>query len=156
MRRVLSVLAVVAATVTLAACGGDDDDAETSTATTVVVATTVVGQTPVYTGDPNSAFCTIARSNIERIQSIGASFVAGGGAELDDLLREAAPAVRDAAEAAPDAIKGDVEVLADGFDDLLKSSESGAIDTSIALDPKFQAAAQNLTIYGRQVCGITS
>ena len=148
---------MVAATVTLAACGGDDDDAaETSTATTVVVATTVAGQAPVYTGDPNSAFCTVARANIERIRSIGASFVAGGGADLDNLLRDAAPAVRDAVSLAPEAIKGDVEVLADGFDGLLKSSEAGAVDTSFALDPKFQAAAQNLTIYGRQVCGITS
>jgi len=152
MRRVLSVLAVAAATLTLAACGGDDDK-ETSTATSV--ATTVAGQTPVYTGDPNSAFCAVARANIDRIRSIGQQFVGGGGAALDDLLRDAAPAVREAVTLAPDAIKGDVEELADGFEALRKSAESGAVDTNIVLDPKFQVAAQNLTVYGRQVCGVT-
>ena len=154
MRRVLSVLAVAIATVTLAACGGGEDE-ETTTVTTVAPATTVAGQGPVFTGDPNSAFCTVARANIDRIRSIGESFVSGGGTAIDDLLRDAAPAVREAVSLAPDAIKDDAEVLADGFDALLASAETGQIDTSIVLDAKFQAAAQNLTIYGRQVCGVT-
>ncbi|HVF14849.1 MAG TPA: hypothetical protein VM942_09640, partial [Acidimicrobiales bacterium] len=143
MRRVLSVLAVVALAALTGCGGGDDDDDEAATATTVFVV--VPSTIPVYTGDPDSPFCAVARANMVRIREIGASFVTGGGANLDTLLRDAAPAVREGVGVAPPAIKDDVEVLADGFEALLKSSESGQVDTSIALEPRFQTAAANLT-----------
>ena len=56
---------------------------------------------------------------------------------------------------APSEIKADVTVLADGFETLLGSLQSGQPDTSVILDPRFQAAATNLNAYAQQVCGIT-
>ncbi len=154
MRRVLSVLAVTAALVGLAACGGDDGDDSASATTTAVATSPTTQATPTYTGDPNSEFCSVARANLDRLREIGAS-LAGGG-DLDQLLRDAAPTVRQAVALAPAEIKGDVTVLADGFDKLLASLSTGEADTSVVLDPKFSQAAGNLTAYGRQVCGITS
>ena len=153
MRRVLSAVAVAAALVSLAACGGGDDE-DASTTTTVAVVTTAPSQTtPTFTGDSNSAFCEVARANIARIQEIGNA--AAQASDLGPLLREAAPAVRQIASVAPPEIKGDVTVLAEGFEKLLASTEAGEADISVFLEPRFQTAANNLTAYGRDVCGIT-
>jgi hypothetical protein len=154
MRRALSILATAALLVTLAACGGGDDEETSGSTTTVAVTTTVAGQTtPSYTGSPDSEFCTIGRANDARIEAIGASF--STPEDLPALLREAAPAVREAAAAAPPEIKSDVTFLADGFEKLLASIDSGSPDYSVVLDPRFQTAAEHLNTYGKQVCGIT-
>jgi len=147
--RVLSSVLAVAALVALAACGGDKK--ETSTTTTVAAATTPTTKT--FSGsDPNSAFCQLGRANNERLKQIGAS--AANPDELDKVLRDAAPAVRQAASIAPPEIKPDVEVLAKAFEDLLKSLDEGTPNLAAIVSPEFQTAAQNLTAYGQQVCGI--
>jgi ABC-type glycerol-3-phosphate transport system substrate-binding protein len=151
MRRVLSVLAVATAAFVLAACGGDDDN-DSATATTSTPPATGITP-PTYTGSSDSEFCRLGRENNDRLQEITGAF--GDPTALARLLQESAPEVRKAAEVAPPEIKNDVTVLADGFETLLQSLESGQPDTSVILDPRFQVAATNLNAYARQVCGIT-
>jgi len=158
MRRILTALAVTALA-TLVGCSSDDKEEASTDTSAPVVTTSPAGQTPTsaggvkYTGDKNSPFCEVGRANNDRLEGIGAAVA--NPDDLNALLREAAPAVRQAASLAPPEIKSDVTVLADGFEQLLKSLESGEPDISLVLEPRFQAAAENLTAYGRDVCGIT-
>jgi len=149
MRRVLVSVLAMTALLALGACGGSDDDDETTSPTTAAgpVSTTT------FKGDANSPFCQLGRANNARLQAIGAA--AANPDELDRVLRDAAPAVRQAADIAPDEIKKDVDLLADAFEDLLESLDEGQPDLGAIVSPEFTTAAQNLTNYGRDVCGIT-
>ena len=151
--RVLSSVLAAAAVFSLAGCGKDNGKTETAAVTT----TSVVSATPttkVYTGDPNSIFCTLARENSTRVSQVGGAV--SNPEQLAALLEEVAPAVREIVKVSPPELKDDVNVLADGFEKLLKSANDGQIDLTILTDPKFQAAGQNLASYGKQVCGITN
>jgi ABC-type Fe3+-hydroxamate transport system substrate-binding protein len=148
--RVLSSVLAVAALVGLAGCSSDDKKSDSGTTTSVVSATPT---TRVYTGDPNSIFCTLARENSTRVSQIGGAV--SNPEQLAALLEEVAPAVREIVKVSPPELKDDVNVLADGFEKMLASAKDGQIDLTILTDPKFQSAGQNLASYGQQVCGIT-
>ena len=110
--------------------------------------------TRLYTGDPNSEFCRLAKENSTRVSQVGSAV--SNPEQLAALLGEVAPAVREIVKVAPPELKDDMPVLADGFEKLLTSANEGQIDLSILTEPKFQAAGQNLAAYGQQVCGIQS
>lgn len=147
-RALTSVLAVVAV-VALAACGDDGEDA--STATTVAPATST---TRVFTGDPNSVFCTLARENATRVAGVGGA--ASNPKQLAALLEEVAPAVREIVKVTPPELEDDIPVLAEGFEKMLESAKQGQLDLNVLADPKFQAASQNLARYASDVCGVNS
>jgi ABC-type transporter Mla subunit MlaD len=150
MRRALTALAL-AGLVLLSACGDDGDD--TSSPTTAATGSVPAQTVTSFTGSGSAEFCQLARANNARVQQIGAA--AADPEQLDNVLREAAPAVRQAADLAPAEIKGDVDVLADAFEKLLAETAGGAPDLSSIVSAEFQTAAQNVANYGRTVCGIT-
>jgi hypothetical protein len=151
--RVLSSLLAVLAAVSLAACSDDDDGDEASTATTVAT-TPTTPTTRVYTGDSNSVFCTLARQNVTRVSQISGAVT--DPAQLTALLNEVAPAVREIVDVSPPELEDDMEILADGFEQLLESSKEGQFDLNVLTDPEFLGAGQNLQAYASQVCGIVS
>jgi hypothetical protein len=142
----------VAALVGLAGCSSDKKTDTTAGATTTVVPTTPT--TRLYTGDPNSVFCTLARENATRVSQVGTA--AASPEQLAALLEQVAPAVREIVKVTPPELKDEIPVLADGFEKMLASAKEGQIDLSVLSDAKFQAAGRELASYGRQVCGITA
>ena len=150
--RVLSSVLAVAAIVGLAGCGSDKKTDSTAATTTSAIPSTTP-TTRLYTGDPNSEFCTQARDNSTRVSQIGGAV--SNPEQLSALLEEVAPAVRSIVKVAPPELKDDVTVLAEGFEALLKSANDGQIDLTVLTAPKFQTAGQNLAAYGKQVCGIS-
>jgi FAD/FMN-containing dehydrogenase len=148
MRRVLIVLGV-AALVALAGCSSGKKS-DTSTATTAV--TVPPSQPPPsFTGEGSQEFCDLLRSNVTRLQQ-AASAIGSDPEQAKQLLRDSAPAVRQAAAVAPAEIKADATVLADGYDRLVATLDQGTPDYSALLQLQ---ASQNLVVYARDVCKIT-
>ncbi|MEA2973762.1 MAG: hypothetical protein QOG82_2220 [Actinomycetota bacterium] len=150
--RVLSSVLAVAALVGLAGCSSDDGK-DSAAVTTSSALPSTSPTTRVFTGDPNSEFCRLAKENSTRVSQVGSAV--SNPEQLAALLGEVAPAVREIVKVAPPELKDDMPVLADGFEKLLTSANEGQIDLSVLTEPKFQAAGQNLAAYGQQVCGIT-
>lgn len=150
--RVLSSVLAVAALVGLAGCSSDDGK-DSAAVTTSSALPSTSPTTRVFTGDPNSEFCRLAKENSTRVSQVGSAV--SNPEQLAALLGEVAPAVREIVKVAPPELKDDMPVLADGFEKLLTSANDGQIDLSVLTEPKFQAAGQNLAAYGQQVCGIT-
>ena len=151
--RVVSSVLAVAALVGLAGCSSDDDGDDTAAVTTTSSVASSTPTTRLYTGDPNSEFCRLAKENSTRVSQVGSAV--SNPEQLAALLGEVAPAVREIVKVAPPELKDDMPVLADGFEKLLTSANEGQIDLSVLTEPKFQAAGQNLAAYGQQVCGIS-
>ncbi len=152
VRVLASVLAVVAV-IGLAGCSSDDDDGDdAAVVTTSSVVETSTPTTRLYTGDPNSIFCTLARENSTRVSQVGSTV--SNPEQLAALLEEVAPAVREIVKVSPPELEDEIPVLADGFEKMLASAKAGQIDLNVLADPEFQAAGQELASYGRQVCGI--
>jgi hypothetical protein len=149
---VLSSVLAVAALVGLAGCSSDDGKDSAAVTTSSALPSTSL-TTRVFTGDPNSEFCRLAKENSTRVSQVGSAV--SNPEQLAALLGEVAPAVREIVKVAPPELKDDMPVLADGFEKLLTSANEGQIDLSVLTEPKFQAAGQNLAAYGQQVCGIT-
>jgi hypothetical protein len=149
---VLSSVLAVAALVGLAGCSSDDGK-DSAAVTTSSALPSTSPTTRVFTGDPNSEFCRLAKENSTRVSQVGSAV--SNPEQLAALLGEVAPAVREIVKVAPPELKDDMPVLADGFEKLLTSANEGQIDLSVLTEPKFQAAGQNLAAYGQQVCGIT-
>ncbi len=145
--RVLSSALAVVALVGLAGCGGGDDkeEATTDATTTVPVATTRAPRT--FTGANSEEFCVLARANINTLREVPT--VVSSPEDLQALLQEVAPQVREAVAVAPAEIKDTATVLAEGFERLLTG------DYTVLSEPEFGVAGQDLQEYGRQVCGIT-
>jgi hypothetical protein len=150
MRRAFSVVAV-AALVILTACGGDDDESTSGTTVPAATPTTAAGTT--FTGEGSQEFCAIARANIASVQQAVLAF-ASNPTDGANLLKDVAPKVRDTAARAPAEIKPAVTVLAESFEKLLDDIDAGNSDYSAINSPEFREAAQALTSYGTQVCGI--
>jgi hypothetical protein len=149
MRRVLTVLGV-AALVVLAGCSSGDKK-EASTATTTPVSVAPSQPPPSFTGEGSQEFCDLLRANVARLQE-AASAIGSDPEQAKQVLRDSAPAVRQAATIAPAEIKADATVLADGYDRLVATLDQGTPDYSALLQLQ---ASQNLVVYARDVCKIT-
>jgi hypothetical protein len=143
----------------LVACSnGDDGTADTTTSTTT--ATTV--EAPVFTGDPDSAFCS-------RLREIDPNTVLAGTpgdpAEVEVAFRELVRTLRDLGALAPTEVEADAALVVDGIEaldaalaavgydfDALATSSAAAEVTAAVNDPAFTAAGDRLTAYRTQVC----
>ncbi|MDP8936930.1 MAG: hypothetical protein M3O23_04260 [Actinomycetota bacterium] len=160
MRRAL--LTMVVLTLLLAGCGGDSDDAEPAGATTT---TTVGTATPGsidtnFTGEGSERFCGLARSYRDRLDKVATS----DPTQLRALANEAETAIREAQAAAPNEIKGDVQVVAAASTAFFQQLARVNYDlTKMPPDavsglqrPEVQASTQRLSAYAEKVCGLST
>ncbi len=146
MRRSFTVVMVMVTLGVLGACGSDDDG---DTSSALPSSTTPSG----FTGEDSGDFCQLARDYTAQIRSVGANVT--NPAALENVLAEVEPAVAKAVDEAPGEIKPDITYLATAFKTIRDSLESGTqIDIAVLSDPQFQASADRVTRYGREVCGI--
>lgn len=163
------VAGVLAALLLVAGCSDGDDEAASTTsqdAGTTAERSDSSSTTapPEYTGDPDSAFCTLLRETDPGTVLAGdagdpASVEAAFGRLVDVLAR--------ATEAAPPEIADDVALVAAGigaldgalaavgydFDAMATSGAAEEISTAVN-DPAFVDAGARLSAYRTQVCGL--
>lgn len=142
----------MAGLVGLAGCGGEDEEAATTT-TTAAPSTASTTTTVAFTGEGSEEFCAVSRDNVDLFRQGDA--LASDPDRLGETLREAAPAVRQAASVAPEEIRADVDVLAAAYESALASFEAGSLDLSAFISPRNAASYQKLARYWTEVCGIT-
>jgi hypothetical protein len=142
----------------LAACGGGDDEGsrDVSSPTTAAVGPQT---TESFSGNPNSRYCQLARTYLEKSKQLSQS---GGGPDaLRTLYKDAERDIKAAVDAAPSEIKNDAKVVADGLTVLVAGFESANWDpTRVSPDafnaistPQFQTSASRVEAYTTQVCG---
>jgi len=150
----------------LASCsdGQTADDEAVAITTTTGVDDATTTSAPTFTGDADSLFCNLL-GDVDLATVLSGvegdpTAVASSFQQLVDLL------VR-AAELAPDAVRADVALVADGmvsldsalaavgydFDVLAASRSSGAVIEAVN-DPAFADAGVRLAAYRTQVCNL--
>ena len=150
----------------LASCsdGETADDEAVAITTTTGVDDATTTSAPTFTGDADSSFCNLL-GDVDLATVLGGvegdpTAVASSFQQLVDLL------VR-AAELAPDAVRADVALVADGmvsldsalaavgydFDALAASRSSGEVIEAVN-DPAFADAGVRLAAYRTQVCNL--
>ena len=157
MRRAMATLALL--TVLLAGCGGDSDDEAGGTTTTTAPATSVSVDTN-FTGEGSERFCQLARSYLERTDQLTVS----NPEQLRAAVTEAEANITETVAAAPAEIKGDAQVVAGAFTNLVRVLEQAGYDfTKVPPDalsglqrPEVQASTQRLSAYAQKVCGLTT
>lgn len=145
---VLAVVALVAAT----ACNGDDDPDQALPSSTSSPAATEAAE-------PVDPFCAPADALGETFDDIAPAD--GDPAALREQLTQAREAIAQTEAEAPEEIRPDVAVLADGYDDFLAALEAVDFDFEqlplsavVALDsPELQVAGERLDAYQADVCG---
>jgi len=168
---VLMALALVAS-----ACGGGDDDSSGGDATTTTAATpggggdvaadtTTTTQAEPVSGDSGSTWCDRIREFEDPDDSpIDFNFFGLTPEQLEAQFETNVEVYEDWARTAPSEIEDDVNVFLDAFRLLVDRAE--ALDWSLlaladdpefitAFDnPAFEAAADNIDAYNRDVCGV--
>lgn len=120
--------AVLAAMLLLSACGddGSSDQSGDGQSTTEQESDGTTGDggdlAAAFTGDCSDA----VNAFTEAVTSVGAAFVPGQEADLSD----AATYLDEVADAAPDEISGDFQILADAFAEFAQALEDAGIDFS--------------------------
>ncbi len=156
-KAVVPVVAVVVLTVLLTGCGGDGDSDDSRASPTTSAA---VHNDTTFVGDPGSRYCQLTRTYSEASKQLTQR---GGGPEtLRQLYGEAARDMHAAVDAAPEEIKHDAKVVADGLSVLVAAFERVGWDPARlppdALNaistPEFLAAANRVDAYTSQVCGV--
>jgi hypothetical protein len=114
------------------------------------------------TGSSSSNFCDLARADAKAFSDNNPS-----GMSVDDLKKQyenLGPALQQAADAAPSAIKGDLETFINAFAPYLQALSDANYDftkidaSSVAglQSPSVQAASDHIQQYFTQVCHITT
>ncbi|HUQ63947.1 MAG TPA: hypothetical protein VM121_09340 [Acidimicrobiales bacterium] len=157
MKRWVPVLAVVAG-LALSACGSDDKDSATATSTTAATGATPTSQ--AYTGNPDSRFCQVASDVSQRFANLGVA-LQGTADGLRSAISGLKTVVDDAKASAPPALKGDVDALANAFNQFSDQVQAANYEPKAAAaavaklgTADVQTAGGHLQAYGQQVCGI--
>ncbi len=144
----------------LASCSDDEpaDDAATTAADTTTTTTTA----PTFTGNAGSPFCNLL-DDVDLATVLGG--VDGEPAAVASAFQQLVDLLVQAAELAPDEIRADVALVADGmvsldaalaavdydFDALAASPSSGEVIEAVN-DPAFADAGVRLSAYRTQAC----
>lgn len=176
-RTILAALA--AAAMVVVGCGGDDDAADsTSTTESADTETTETETTePDTTDSPDGGSAGFSSEDCQQLaeafdqSELGATL--DGTTDPTPQLEEVARYLEEAATEVPDAVVGDVEVLADVYGQLAAASAdvnwegltsgdpaaaAGAAEIGqiYAANPEFVTAAQNLSVWAAENCTPTS
>jgi hypothetical protein len=163
VKRTLGLLAVPV--LLLAACGGDDDDAgsaaDTSTAVTASESSDDSDDDDGGT-DADSAWCGLA-TEIEETNSDLESMDFTDPESVEATYQRFVDQLQDVRDQAPDAIREDVEQLADfsqQFFDALADVDFNFVDVDLAaieeMSDEMEAASNRIQQYNEDVCGIES
>ena len=149
-----SATVVLAALLVLLGCSGDDDRDEVAPATTSSSGAGVGTEEPEEAANP---FCAPSQA----LNSIGdVPPLESDPAALREQFTEARDAVAEAEAEAPEEIRADVAVLADGYDQFYEALEAADFDIThldladlMVLDsPEMQAASERLDAYRAEAC----
>jgi hypothetical protein len=156
--RAVALIAVLA--LAGAACGDDDDDAGVTDGGT---GATVEGEAADSgdsgdSGDGGGDWCDLARE-LDADESVLDDLDFTDPESLEDAFRQVVDTIENAADEAPDEIRDDVNLIADGFNDLVDELERVDfnfldVDSSVLDNPELEAASDRIADYNERVCGI--
>ena len=166
-RYAVRLLAAGIVALTLVACSGDDGGGKgagaTAAASTTVATAANTPPQPVdtaFTGAGSAEYCKLARTYADAQGKLNPSNTTP---DLRQLFRDAARDIKAAVAVAPAEIKGDVQIVADGFNALVSALEPVNYDfTRLTPDliarfmsADFTAASTRVAAYSRNVCGVS-
>jgi hypothetical protein len=138
--RTRTALAAAVVVLAMAGCGGDDSG-----------------------GASGASYCERATA-AEDANDLANTVDQNDPAAVEAAVTEAVEAIRDAAEAAPEEIKADVELTLEGFEKLIALFDEAGWDietatsdprfAEVATDPTYQEASERVEAYNDQECGI--
>ncbi len=142
----------------VAGCSGDDTEAPSID----VPDDTTTSTTPTFTSDPDSPFCNLLR-DVDVAEVLGD--VDGDPAAVGAAFQQLVDVLLDATERAPEEIRSDVALVAEGmtsldaalaavgydFDALAAGGNADAVLAAVN-DPAFADAGVRLSAYRTQVC----
>ena len=152
---------------TLVACSSSDDGgsakAPNAAASTTLATTANTPPQPVdtkFTGSGSGEYCKLARTYADAQSKLNPGNTTP---DLRQLFRDAARDIKSAVAVAPAEIKGDVQIVADGFNALVAALEPVNYDfTRLTPDliarfmsADFTTASTRVAAYSRNVCGVS-